>query len=59
MRPVACLIPMVALAAVCGCKTFDSTEADLARERELHRELMRGRTPHDITDPGMFSRPRN
>lgn len=54
-----CLAAVGVAATVCGCKTFDSTEADLARERELHRELMRGRTPHDITDPGMFSRPRN
>ena len=50
---------MVAIAVLCGCKTFDSTEADLERERERHRELMEGKTPHDATDPGVFSRPRN
>ena len=58
-RCAVCWIPMVAIAVLCGCKTFDSTEADLERERERHRELMEGKTPHDATDPGVFSRPRN
>lgn len=58
-REAAWLLAIGVVAAVGGCKTFDSTEADLTRERKLHRELMRGRSPHDITDPGMFSRPRN
>jgi len=58
-RKLACLSAAAALVATWGCKTFDSTEEDVARERMLYEKGMQGRDNRDRTDPGVFWRPRN
>ena len=38
------LVSGAVLVTFCGCKTFDSTEEDLARERKLHSDFIIPRT---------------
>ena len=54
------LVSGAVLVTFCGCKTFDSTEEDLARERKLHSDFIIPRTAvQDSSNPSFFSRPRN